>query len=209
MKQILILLITLSAMSSIEVMTTRNLGDTKHKVVKRKVVAKKVVHKKVTKKHVARKNNNKRHNNRRNTSSWGSNSNSSNNSQGSTQGIGYGNSKVASYAGPQGVQVEAQGENGTNTGSSYVAKNNEARNDFAKSKDRYGNSSNWGNNSRSDNNVATAGKGISYGAGSSGSLLSQKGSTGHANGKKGSASGVSWTGNGNKAQNSFGDARHK
>ena len=198
MKQLLIALIVLSAISCLQITTTsRTLASKKKKVALRRKIVKKQVRKIVRKKkHV------------KSSKTWGSKTANVYNTKGATRGVGYGKSNVASFAGPQGVQTEAQGTRGTKNASSYATKGRSAHDNWGRTTGKFGNS-NWASKGISNQDIKAAGQGQSKGKGASGSLIGEKGAKAHANGTKGASSGASWEGKGNNAQNSFGAVHAK
>ena len=203
MKHLLIFLIALSAASCLQIYTEgRTLSGRRHKKVvvhkkkaffpRRKVVVHKkkvVVHKKPV------------HKRGPSTSTWGSKTADTFNTQAATQGVAYGKGQTASFAGPAGVQTQAQGTRGTKNASSFNTKAASAHDNWGQTTGRFG-KSNWASKGVSNVDLKSAANGITKGFGASGSQISQKGANANAKGSKGASSAASYDGKGNNAQNS-------
>lgn len=197
MKQLLIFLIALSAASCLQIYSEgRSLSMRRHN--KRGLVHKK--------RNFHGKRNHHVHNKPAvkkgpSTNIWASKSADTFNTQAATQGLALGKGQTASFAGPAGVQTQAQGTRGTKNASSFATKAASANDNWGQTTGRYG-KSNWASKGVSNVDLKSAANGLSKGNGVSGSQLSQKGANANAKGTKGASSAASYNGQGNNAQNS-------
>lgn len=135
------------------------------------------------------------------TNIWSSKTADTFNTQAATQGLALGKGQTASFAGPAGVQTQAQGTRGTKNASSFATKAANAQDNWGQTTGRFG-KSNWASKGVSNVDLKSAANGVSKGNGTSGSQLSQKGANANAKGSKGASSAASYNGQGNNAQNS-------
>lgn len=191
MKQLLIAFLVMATLTTLHLTTTtRNLQAKKHHVAHK--VARRVA-KKILRKHAP------------SHKSFASKTTNIFDTKGATRGVALGKGNTASFAGPQGTQTEAQGTRGTKNASSFATKGHSAYDNWGRSSGKFGNTA-FATKGIKNQNIKAAGQGESLGKGKSGSTIGEKGAKAHANGTKGAASGASWNGKGDNAQNSFGVA---